>query len=374
MQRIRFIDKMAQGKLNRRTMLRQAGAFGVGLVALPSVSIPAEVLTCLEWAGYDSPDYFKTYVGKHGGAPDFSIFSGEEEALAKVRAGFKADVMHPCNYSVNRFVDAKVVAEIDPAKLSNWRDIFPALQTASGVVMGGKVVMAPADWGNSSIAYRTDLVDADFQKNESWGIFYDDKYAGKVSMTDNEVAIAIGMMVGGEPSYEKAAQVTGETLLAAAKNWGVKAVKNSRFLWNDPSELQQALASGEVVAAYAWNDIYRNLKREGVPVAYAKPKEGYFTWFCGLTMLNTGKADPALAYDFIDAWLSPETGKLLIEGSGYGHANMKSFEMANKQDVADMGITDPAEHMKGGTLFIQVDDAVQSEWNKVWGDVKALKQ
>jgi len=68
-------------------MLRQAGAFGVGLMALPRLPQAAEVLTCLEWAGYDSPDYFKTYVGKHGGAPNFSIFSGEEDALAKVLAG-----------------------------------------------------------------------------------------------------------------------------------------------------------------------------------------------------------------------------------------------------------------------------------------------
>jgi len=373
MQRIRFIDRMASGKISRRTMLGQASAFGVGLIARPRLPQAAEVLTCLEWAGYDAPDYFKNYVGKHGGAPNFSIFTGEEDALAKVLAGFKADVMHPCNYSVGRFVNAKVAAEIDTAKLSNWKDVFPSLQTASGVVMDGKVVMAPADWGNSSIAYRPDLVDADFAKNESWAIFFDDKYAGKVSMLDNEVAIAIGLMVGGE-TYEKAIWTTGDKLAAAAKEWGVKVVKNSRLLWNDPSELQQALASGEVVAAYAWNDVYKNLKREGVPISYAKPKEGYFTWFCGLTLLNTGKADPALDYDFIDAWLSPETGKQLIEGSGYGHSNIKSFEIADKQAVADMGITDPAEHMKNGTLFIQVSDAVQTEWNKTWGDLKALKQ
>ena len=373
MQRIRFIDRMAYGRISRRAMLRQAGAFGVGLAVLPRMPQAAEVLTCLEWAGYDSPDYFKSFVEKHGEAPNFSIFSGEEDALAKVLAGFKADVMHPCNYSVNRFVNAKVASEIDTSKLSNWKDIFPALQTASGVVMDGKVVMAPADWGNSSIAYRPDLVDADFSKNESWSIFYDDKYAGKVSMLDNEIAITIGMMVEGA-KYEEAAQVTGERLATAAKNWCVKAVKNSRFLWNDPSELQQGLASGEVVAGYAWNDVYRNLKREGVQVAYAKPKEGYFTWFCGLTLLNSGKANPALAYDFIDAWLSPETGKVLIEGSGYGHANMKSFEAADKQAIIDMGIIDPAEHMKQGILLIQVSDAVQNEWNKVWGDVKALKQ
>ncbi|HQY73884.1 MAG TPA: extracellular solute-binding protein [Aestuariivirga sp.] len=373
MKRIQFIDRMAQGKISRRQMLSSAGAFGVGLLSLPKLSAAAEVLTCMEWGGYDAAEYFKPYVDKHGGAPNFSIFSGEEDALAKVRAGFAADVMHPCNYSVQRFVNAKLATEIDTSKLSNWKDIFPALQTADGVLVDGKVMMAPADWGNSSIAYRTDLVDDDFKKNESWGIFYDDKYAGKVSMLDNELMILIGAMVGGMP-YDEAYKLTGTALTDAAKTWGEKGVKNSRFLWTDASELQQAMASGEVVAAYAWNDVVKNLTNEGIPVSYAKPKEGYFTWFCGLTLLNTGKADPALAYDFIDAWLSPETGKYLIEASGYGHANIKSFEAANPDDVKAMGFTDPVEHMKSAILFKTPTDAVQNEQNKVWGELKALKQ
>ncbi len=373
MKRIQFIDRMAQGKMSRRQMLSSAGAFGVGLLHLPKLSAAAEVLTCLEWGGYDVADYFKPYMDKHGAAPNFSVFSGEEDALAKVRAGFAADVMHPCNYSVARFVSAKLAVEIDTAKLSNWKNVFPQLQTAEGVVLDGKVVMAPADWGNSSIAYRTDLVDDDFKKNESWSIFYDDKYAGKVSMLDNEVAIQIGAMVGGK-TYDEVYAMGGAQLAEAAKTWGAKAVKNSRFLWTDASEVQQAMASGEIVACYSWNDLVKNLKREGIAVAYAKPKEGYFTWFCGLTLLNSGKADPALAYDFIDAWLSPETGKALIEGSGYGHANMKAFEIANPDDVKAMGFTDPVEHMKSAILFRTPPDEVQNELNKVWGELKALKQ
>ena len=97
MQRIKFIDRMSTGKLTRREMLKSATAFGVGLTVLPRLTAAAEVLTCLEWACYDVPDYFGSYVGKHGGPPNFSIFAGEEDALAKVRAGFAADVMHPCN-------------------------------------------------------------------------------------------------------------------------------------------------------------------------------------------------------------------------------------------------------------------------------------
>ncbi len=373
MQRVKFIDKMAQGKLSRREMLASASAFGVGLLTLPQVArAEGGPLTCLEWGGYDTEDYFKPFVAKHGAMPNFSIFSGEEDALAKVRAGYAADIMHPCNYSVARFVNAGLVTEIDTSRLSNWVDIFPQLQTAEGVLQDGKVVMAPADWGNSSIAYRPDLIDPAFAADPTWGIFYDEAYAGKVSMLDSDVALVIGAMVGGM-SYAEAAVLKGDALAAVAKDWGARAVNVSRFLWGDPSEVQQALASGEIVAAYAWNDAIKNLRAQGIPVEYAKPKEGFFTWFCGLTLLNTGKADLALSYDFIDAWLSPETGKTLIEGSGYGHSNQKSFAAANPDDVAAMGITDPIEHMKQGILFLTPPDEVQNELNKVWGDTKALK-
>ncbi len=373
MQRVKFIDRMAQGKLTRREMLQSAGAFGVGLAALPRKAKAAGgPLTCLEWGGYDEEGYIGSYVAKHGALPDFSIFSGEEEALAKVRAGFAADVMHPCNYSVSRFVNAGLAKEIDTARLSNWADVFPSLQTAEGVVLDGKVVMAPADWGNSSIAYRSDLIDPAFAADPSWSIFYDEAYSGKVSMLDNELVIQIGAMVGGMP-YGEAYNLSGDALAAAAKDWGTKGVNVSRFLWTDASEVQQAMASGEIVAAYAWNDLVKNLKAEGIPVEYAVPKEGMFTWFCGLTLLNSGKADEALAYDFIDAWLSPETGKYLIEASGYGHANRKSFEIADPAEVAAMGISDPDALMASAVLFLTPTDEVQVEQNRVWGDIKALK-
>jgi spermidine/putrescine transport system substrate-binding protein len=372
MQRIKFIDRMAQGKMSRRQMMQSAGAFGVGTLVLPHLANAAEVLTCLEWGGYDAADYFQSYVDKHGAQPNFSIFSGEEEALAKVRAGFAADVMHPCNYSVGRFVSAGLAVPLDTSRLSNWKDIFPILQAAEGVVENGDVVMAPADWGNSSIAYRPDLVDDDFKANPSWSIFYDDKYKGKVSMLDNELAIIIGAMVAGK-SYDDVFDMSGDALAAAAKEWGTKAIDNSRFLWTDASELQQAMASGEIVAAYAWNDLIKNLRSDGIPVEYAVPKEGMFTWFCGLTLLNSGKADPALAYDFIDAWLSPETGKVLIEESGYGHANMKSFEISDPAQVEAMGITDPQGMMADTIVFRNPSDEVQTEHNRVWGDLKALK-
>lgn len=371
MERIKFIDRMVQGKVSRRDMMKQAAAFGVGATILPRMTAAAELLTCLEWGGYDDATYFQPFMDKYGATPNFSIFSGEEEALAKVLAGFAADVMHPCNYSVARFVNAGVAKPIDISRLSHWNDIFPVLKDAEGVLMNGDVVMAPADWGNSSIAYRRDLVEPDFLENPSWSIFYDDRYKGKVSMLDDALVIFIGLMVEGK-SYDEVYNMRGDELRAAGEKWGNKALEIARFLWTDATTLQQAMASGEIVACYAWNDLIANLQAEGVPVAYANPKEGLFTWFCGLTLLNTGDGDEAAAYDFIDAWLSPETGKALIEGSGYGHANMKSFEIADPASIAAMGLSDPIKMMETSIVFRTPDNEAQEDQNRVWEELKAM--
>ena len=169
MNRVKFIDRAAQGKISRRRLLTAAAAFGVGTLAMPLRSRADEVLTCMEWSGYDQAQFFKSYVAKHGKPPNFSIFADENEALQKVRGGYNADIMHPCTYSVNPFVEAKIAKPIDTSKLSNWPDIFPTLKAVKGVVLNGQTVMAPADWGNSGIAYRPDLVDKDYQANEILG-------------------------------------------------------------------------------------------------------------------------------------------------------------------------------------------------------------
>ncbi len=371
MNRLKFIDRMARGRVSRRDMIKGAGAFGIGVALLPKRALAKDPLTCLEWSNYVIPELFSAYVTKHGNAPDFSIFQDEEEALQKVRGGFGADIMHPCTYSVGRFVEAKLTKPIDTTRLSNWKDIFEPLQTGAGVMIDGQVMMAPADWGNSGIAYRTDLVDADYAKNESWGIFFDDKYAGRVALTDNEVVVEIaGLMLG--YGAGKIFQMSDEEL-AATKDLVLKGVKNSRFLWKDVTELNQALASGEIVAGYAWNETVKSLKAEGLAVRYAVPKEGIFTWLCGLTMLNSGKAEESAAYDFVDAWISPETGKYMIEVYGYGHSNRKAFEMADPAQVAALGITDPVKHLESGILFQPIESERNAKYIKFWEEAKALQ-
>jgi hypothetical protein len=47
------------------------------------------------WSGYELQGFDEAYIEKHGEAPEFSVFGDEDEAFAKVTAGFQPDLAHP---------------------------------------------------------------------------------------------------------------------------------------------------------------------------------------------------------------------------------------------------------------------------------------
>jgi len=370
MNRVKFFDRMAQGKVARRDMLRAAAAIGVGVTFTPRLARAANTPVVFEWSGYDVPELYPPYMQKYGEQPSFAFFGSEEEAFEKVRAGFQADIMHPCTYSINQFKDGGLAVPIDTSKLSNWPDVIESLKTVGGVVLDGEVYMVPTDWGNSSVIYRTDMVDEAFQQDESWAILFDEKYEGRIAPADGESNVMIaGMLMG--LSREEIFRMTDEQL-AMVRPMLEKQAKLARYYWGDTTEFEQSMAAGEVVAAYAWNSSIKALKAQGIPVKYAVPKEGIFTWLCGLTVLNAGEGDQGMIYDFIDAWLSPETGKFMIEEYGYGHGNKKSFEIADPQAVSDLGFpTDPTVMLADGILFLPVPGDINAKYINLMNEVKA---
>ena len=172
-------------------------------------------------------------------------------------------------------------------------------------------------------------------------MLFDERYEGKLSMLDSESALLVaGLCHGfGIDSFN----MTDE-MLEEIRPLVEKQARLVRFYWGDQTEVETAMASGEIVAAYAWNSAVKSLKDQGIPVAYAVPKEGILNWLCGLSITNVGTGDEGLVYEYLDAWLSPEAGKFLLEDYGYGHPNKITFEIADPQAVADLGFpSDPIE-------------------------------
>lgn len=336
-------------------------------VAATALAASTSTLKYFSWGGYDDPSFRKPYADKYGGGPEFTFYAHPDEGFAKLQAGFTADVAHPCIHDVKKWRDAGIIQPIDTAKVAAWNDLIPALKDAPALVSDGKNWLVPWEWGASSVIYRNDLVKP---TEESFAILIDPQYKGKTAIVD-----------AFDETYRLAAVLAGVKDPLALQEDDYPKVEamfrtlrdNARFIWSDPAQLEQAFASGEVVAAWGWPNSFKNLKKQNIAVTYMlKPKEKLVTWLCGLAHLKSATAPVEEVYDFINALEAPESGKALVENWGYGHANTKALQLVKKEDLDALGLAgDPNEFLANGNLLGPMPEEQRARLVKIWDNVKA---
>lgn len=363
---------MKEGKLSRRRFTQSLMAAGVGVVSMPMASRIAKAAaadqgTYFTWGGYDVPEAFGPYIAKHGEMPNFATYGGSEEAFTKMRAGFVVDVAHPCNVDIPRWIESGLFQPIDTSRLSNWPNVVPELYNLPGNVVDGMPYMAPVEWGQTSITYRTDLYDLD-GKEESWEMLWDERYKGRLgSLASGGDAWWCGAIAAGV-DFKDIASDDGFAKTAAIMR---KQRPLLRMYTDDETTLEQALASGELVAAMTWNSSAAILKGQGVPVRFANPKEGALTWVCGV-MIHKDAPNIDKAYDIIDSLLSEETGFWFVDYNGYGHSNKKAIDQFDDETLAALGLSkNPSEILDAGKFQIPQSEEFDVKMNEEFEAIQA---
>ena len=368
------LGAVREGKMSRRAFTRSLLASGVAIATLPAgarraMAAPEDQGTYFTWGGYDIPELFGPYMANNNGEmPNFAVFGGSEEALTKMRGGFVVDVSHPCNQAMPRWVATGLFQPIDPSRLGNWPDVIPALVDLEGNdAEGGSIWMAPFDWGQTSITYRTDLVDLE-GKEESWDILWDPKYSGKLgSLGSGADAWWVGAIKAGVDFKDIDTPEAFEKIAAVMR----EQRPLMRTYTDDNTTLEQALSSGEMVASMTWASSAVQLQAEGVPVKFAKPKEGALTWVCGL-MIHKDAPKVDKAYEIIDSLLSVETGHFMINDYGYGHSNIKAFDAFDAAKLDSLGLSKtPSEVLSEGHFQVPQTQEWETKMNETFEQIKA---
>jgi spermidine/putrescine-binding protein len=323
-------------------------AFASALALSTGAGQAADTLTVFDWAGYEDPAFHPDYVTKYGASPDFSFFGDEDEAFQKLMSGYKADLAHPCSQSVVKWRDAGLLEPLDTSQLTNWNDMLPGIKAMKDLMTSadGTAWFLPFEWGNTVLTYRSDKVTA--EEMASLQVFADPKYKGRVSIGDNvDDAYALASLAIGLTDWSA---MTDEQF-AQASEFLRQVHKNVRMYWTDNTEISQAMASGEVDIAWAWNETVTTLKADGVAAEINKgTKEGLSTWVCGYVKLKGGEGDPARANDFLNAVTAPDVSGYLVESWGYGHGNAKGMA-AISADVLQASGYDDVDKFTANTLF-----------------------
>jgi spermidine/putrescine transport system substrate-binding protein len=181
------------------------------------------------------------------------------------------------------------------------------------------------------VIYRSDLVEID---EESWSLLWDKRYEGRLAMIDGVAdAVAGAAIYAGIDPY-----TMGDAEIARVKDVLTEQRSLLRLYTSDMTSLGQAIASGEIVAAMTWNDVYASLLQQGVPVKYMfQPKEG-ISAFVSCMVLNKNSAQPDKAYEVMDSVLDPQSGAFWMTTYGYGHANQKAYDLVTDEQFAAIGL------------------------------------
>jgi spermidine/putrescine transport system substrate-binding protein len=320
-------------------------------------------VSLFQWEDYMNPPFLVDYQRTYGEKPNVAIFADEDEAFAKMRAGYKPDVMGPCYYEFPRWREAGLIQPIDTTKLKNWNKISPTLRNLPGISAGGtKVWFVPHYWGNTSITFRTDLA-PEYARSQSWNILFDPKYKGRVSVLDgvDDTVPFIAQMIGVDAYNMTPAQYE----LVKAKLRAL--IKQTRVVSSDNTTLTQGLGSGELVAAMSWRIIYKTLHDAGKPVAYMNPPGGMFTYVCGLTM-HKDPSDEAKALALIDSSLSDGAAAYTIQKIGDEPANEDGLKTVSNATFVSLGLTRDVETFLKSGIFqrrLKNKDQIVNDWTEI---------
>ncbi len=319
-------------------------------------------LVILEWAGYELPQFYEPFFAQNPKSKvDYSFFSEDAEAFAKLLSGFNVDVVHPCNPWWGLYVEQGLVQPIDTSKLSNFAGLDPDM-----VALGqfnGQQYFIPWDWGFESILVRTDKVS---QMPQSWADLANPEYAGHLAIWDSGEAnhIIAALALGFDPwntTPEQDEQI---------KQWLIDLKPNLLTYWVDFSELAQQVGSGDVwVASNAWADTYVSLLDQDVPVEYLNPAEGMLRFVCGFGISSQSK-NPDLALAYIDAAIAPQSMANFSNEYGYGSANREALPLIDPAIVELFHMDDPA-FLESTVFYQSLTQEQRQKITAMWNDVKA---
>ncbi|MFT4150455.1 MAG: extracellular solute-binding protein [Paracoccaceae bacterium] len=321
-------------------------------------------LTVFDWTSFDQPELWQDYVTKNGDKPTFAFFADDDEAFQKLSTGFKADVAHPCASKIASYRDAGLIEPWDVSRIPEFKNIAPNFLDSKVFKDDGGVWYIPTDYAYTAIAYNTKEVPA--EDVSTLEVFKNPKYAGRISLPDNTDDVwSLALLATGVHDWTN---LTEDQFTAAAQ-WLRDVHPNVRSYWSDPSELSQLMASGEVQVAWSWNDAIPLLREANFPVGFQREaKEGAATWFCGYVNLKDAPGSEDKAYDYINAFLAPNSAKGLLEKVGYSSTNVEAMKTISAEELKE-NFMDPVH----GILHTQtpLDQAMRARMLEEFENIKA---
>ena len=348
-------------RITRRHFTALGAAAVAGLWARPG-SAQAKEITVLNWKGYGTDEAFalKAFAEQTGITVKHDYFNSEPEMLTKLRTNPGAYDVVLINSARTQQAQAEgLIDPVDLATIANAKDLASALKDHANLKADGKTYGLAWLWGMNSLAVRQGI------SADSWTIFSDPKYAGKLALFDDAVtSVGIGALLTGQDANDPKDLAKITEVLKAMK-------PNVKLMWSSEDEWNKAFAASSFDISVYWSGAaVRSIRQHKLPVEFIVPKEGAIGWLDSLAVptSSTKKED---ALKFLNYMIDPTFYLTWAKEAG-APASANEGAM-NKLPADDLNRQiHKADYLPKLTFMAALPDDRRQSFNDLWEEVKAF--
>jgi spermidine/putrescine-binding protein len=327
---------------------------------------PAELAGELTFFAYEDsqrPEVMGAFEAAH---PELEVryaaFSSGDEEIAKLRGGFRADVVEICVEDTRRMIQLGLIQPIDPSRIVDWELLFPALRELDGVTVDGRVWLVPEQAGTSGIVYDPEEVPGGVRSYLQ--LFTDPALAGAVTFEDTAATtMAVAALALG---YEDPWTLTAADVERVGR-FLIDHKPQIRTLYKGDSDFLNLYRGGEIVAGFGYPDYELAMAEEGIPAEFAFAEEGQLTWVCGYG-LGAHAENLDAAYALLNHQTSPEVQRFFAEEYHYLVSNRRTLELLEEDLIRRIGLEHPEQLQRAIPLRIPGNYDL---WLEAWRTFKA---
>lgn len=291
---------------------------------------------------------------------NYMTFDTNESLYTKLKTGGSSyDIIVPSDYMAGRLIDEGLVQPLDFSNIPNYQYINEAYKNTA--YDPGNEYSVPYTWGTVGVIYNKKYVDeADIG---SWDLLWNEKYAGKILMFDNNrdaFAIAESRLGYSLNTTDSVALTACAELLKQQKPVVQQYVMDQIF---DKMTREEAW-----IAPYYAGD-YLTMLEDNPDLGFYFPEEG-FNLFIDCMMIPSSAEHKAEAEAYINFLLSPEVCGENLDYLGYSATEDAAKEYMDPEVSSSEVAYPSAETLARSEAFLYLPTESNQLMDSLWLDVK----
>jgi len=319
-------------------------------------------LRYLGWVDYVNDEWISLFEEKYDVDVQGTYVGSNDEYMAKLAAGGGAyyDVVTIVSSLVQPSIKAGFIEPLDLDLVPNFYDLFPEFQNLELMRdEAGNVYGAPWVWGTNPVTVNADI----YPEGNDFGILFDPKYKGKISMWDDTSTLGD---VANWMGFDNIWDLTDEQLEALKKKMCEQKALVRKY-WSTPGEAIEMFASGEIVASNSYNYITTELQSQGYNVREFVPNPP-IGWI-DTNFVVKGAKNRDLALKFINFMLDPKIEAMIAENMGYSISNPKSKAYTDPAVWETLYMDEGPEMLTTMKFWDEIPRRVK--YIEIWNEIKA---